>query len=126
MALLLDTLEYFKVYKLCIFICNRYNLPDQLGRYILSIAVSFSPFAHENLTLQASLVSANFHRRAMYNKGCLGSVAIHSVFENINPAYFVSKELMDTYLLNGLVLLGYFRKVIPFSAFKFDILYNFF
>lgn len=36
--LILDSLETFKVYKLCIFVCNRYNLSQRLGRYVLSLA----------------------------------------------------------------------------------------
>lgn len=33
---------------------------------------------------------------------------------------------MDNYLINGMVLLGYFRKVVTFAKNKFNILYNFF
>jgi hypothetical protein len=36
--LILDTLETFKIYKLCIFVCNRYKLSQRLGRYVLSLA----------------------------------------------------------------------------------------
>lgn len=36
--LILDILETFKVYKLCIFVCNRYKLSQRLGRYVLSLA----------------------------------------------------------------------------------------
>lgn len=35
---ILDILEAFKVYKLCIFVCNRYRLPNRLGRFIVSIS----------------------------------------------------------------------------------------
>jgi hypothetical protein len=126
LGLLLDTLEYFKVYKLCIFICNRYRLPAHLGRYLLSIAVSFSPFSTDSLTLQSSLISRHPHRRAVLDRGCVGSVVIHSIFENVNPEYLTSPELANDYLAHGLIFLGYFRKIAPFSPKKLSILYDFF
>lgn len=40
--LILDTLEIFKLYKLCIFVCNRYKLSQRIGRYLVSIAHKYS------------------------------------------------------------------------------------
>jgi hypothetical protein len=39
---ILDTLESFKIYKLCIFVCNRYHMPSKLGRYIASMMLRYS------------------------------------------------------------------------------------
>lgn len=36
--LLLDQLEQFKSYKLCIYVCNQFKLANHLGRYLISLA----------------------------------------------------------------------------------------
>lgn len=42
--LMLDILEEFKAYKLCIFVCNKFKLATKLGRYLVSVASEYSPF----------------------------------------------------------------------------------
>ena len=43
--LLLDVLENYELFKLNIFICNRYQLADRIGHYLASIAHRYSPLA---------------------------------------------------------------------------------
>ena len=57
-SLILDTLEFYDNYKLCIFVCNRYHLPLRLGRYLLSISSKYSYQVTEE---------SNFSMRALYN-----------------------------------------------------------
>jgi hypothetical protein len=40
--ILLDCLESFELYKLCLIVCNRYNLTERVGRYLVSIAHKYS------------------------------------------------------------------------------------
>ena len=40
--IILDGLESFELYKLCIIVCNRYKLRDRIGRYLVSIAYKYS------------------------------------------------------------------------------------
>jgi hypothetical protein len=40
--ILLDCLESFELYKLCLIVCNRYSLIDRVGRYLVSIASKYS------------------------------------------------------------------------------------
>ena len=40
--LILDALETYKMNKLCIFVCNKYKLTHRIGRYLLSIAYTFT------------------------------------------------------------------------------------
>ena len=40
--ILLDCLETFELYKLCLIVCNRYSLIDRVGRYLVSIANKYS------------------------------------------------------------------------------------
>jgi hypothetical protein len=41
-GLILDTLEYFQLYKLCLVVCNRYHLSERLGRYVTAIGNKYS------------------------------------------------------------------------------------
>ena len=40
--LILDTLEHYELYRLCLVICNRYHLQDKHGRYIAAICHKYS------------------------------------------------------------------------------------
>lgn len=60
--LILDCLEEFKCYKLCIFVCNRYKLADKLGRYLVSLAASYSPLILEPQKID-QLVLTSIHTR---------------------------------------------------------------
>lgn len=40
--LILDVLEYFEFFKLCMIICNRYYLKDRIGRFIVSLGFKYS------------------------------------------------------------------------------------
>ncbi len=39
---LLDCLESFELYKLCLIVCNRYQMTERVGRYLVSIANKYS------------------------------------------------------------------------------------
>jgi hypothetical protein len=39
---ILDVLEYYELYRLCLIICNRYSLSDRTGRYISAICTKYS------------------------------------------------------------------------------------
>ncbi len=45
--LILDALEIYKIYKLCIFVCNKYKLTQRIGRYLLSIAHIYSTISNK-------------------------------------------------------------------------------
>jgi hypothetical protein len=40
--LILEILEKYKAYKLCIFVCNRYKIIDKIGIYLVTLAGRFS------------------------------------------------------------------------------------
>jgi hypothetical protein len=117
----LDTLESFKIYKLCMFVCNRYHLPSKLGRYLASIALKYSSNALSNMTITPSLLAPNPHRKSELEKGILASFALHTIFENVNPEFLkvkigdVSKKASETlgeYCVTGLLLEGLYKKVV--------------
>jgi hypothetical protein len=55
--ILLDGLESFELYKLCIIVCNRYKLRERIGRYLVSIAHKYS-----NLPVIHSKFITIFHK----------------------------------------------------------------
>ncbi|CAD8075657.1 unnamed protein product [Paramecium sonneborni] len=119
--LVLDILEQFKNYKLCIFVCNRYKLADQLGRYLVSIASTYSPIASHTASLNVSYLINGKQRQAQIDKGLVAAFAVHNVFENINPE-FISLKFNDTQLTSQnslglecysqLLLLGFWKKTV--------------
>ena len=62
--IILDTLESFKLYKLCLFVCNRYHMPHKAGRYLVSMALKYSTNASINNTLNPSLISPSLNRKS--------------------------------------------------------------
>ncbi|CAD8167125.1 unnamed protein product [Paramecium pentaurelia] len=119
--LVLDILEQFKNYKLCIFVCNRYKLADQLGRYLVSIASTYSPIALHSSSLNVSYLINGKQRQTQIDKGLVAAFAVHNVFENINPE-FITLKFNDIKLTtqnslglecySQLILLGYWKKTV--------------
>ena len=62
--IILDTLESFKLYKLCLFVCNRYHMPHKAGRYLVSMALKYSTNAQINNTLNPGLLSPSIQRKS--------------------------------------------------------------
>jgi hypothetical protein len=40
--LILDTLEHYELYRLCLIICNRYGLKDKIARFLTTIGNKYS------------------------------------------------------------------------------------
>lgn len=40
--LILDVLEYYELFRLCLMLCNRYHMSDRIGRYIVSVCSKYS------------------------------------------------------------------------------------
>lgn len=62
--IILDTLESFKLYKLCLFVCNRYHLPHKAGRYLVSMGLKYSTNAQINNTLNSAYISPSVNRKS--------------------------------------------------------------
>jgi len=85
--IILDTLELFKLYKLCIFVCNRYKLTKRLGRYLVSIAHKYSTIANETATINNLHIIPGAFRNVEMEKAFISSIALHNVLENVNPEF---------------------------------------
>ena len=120
--LLLDILENLGLFKLCIIICNRYQINDRIGRYIISIAHRYS-----NIKVVCDayskylLVLNNTYRQMQSSNAIIANTALHSVFEVVNPAYLKMKKFCDMidnsnslglYCYRSLLFLGYWKKLV--------------
>lgn len=108
LGLILDTLEEFGMYKMCLFVCNRYHLEGRLGRYVASLAFKYS--------IKADLKPHEINRptfiKIQTHRAALGYNALHNVFEMLNPEYLALKRYFDVKSLGiesfrGLLLLGF-------------------
>lgn len=124
--LILDILETFKIYKLCIFICNRYRLSSRIGRYLVSIASKYSPFSQESFQSISSFLNP-MQRKALLEKAFFANAAVHSVLENVNPNYLKLKTAQETCnsenslgieMFQGLLQLGFWKKVVFIADFQ--------
>ena len=120
--LLLDVLENLGLFKLCIIICNRYQITDRISRYIVSISHQYSNIkvicdAFERFeTLQN-----NTYREIQLKNSIIANAAVHGVFEVVNPEFLKMKKYMEiadetnslgVYFNRCMLLLGYWRKLV--------------
>jgi hypothetical protein len=111
--MILDTLEYFELYKLCLVVCNRYGLAERMGRYVVSLAHKFSNL---HMLKSSELLTSHF-LTTQGPRAAVAYMAIHNVLEMINPEYLSLKKVLDKKSLGmlcfqGLILLGYWKKTI--------------
>lgn len=102
----LDTLEFFELYKLCLVVCNRYQMAERLGRYVLSLAHKYSFMADMTKPLNQQK-----------ERAVVAYTALHNVFEMINPAILAPKPPTEVQSLGlncfqGLLLMGYWKKCV--------------
>lgn len=115
-GLVLDTLEYFELYKLCLVVCNRYHLPERLGRYVTSIANKYSTVG---TTLAIKMTQPIFYA-INSERAYVAYTALHNVFEMISPKFLtlkIGEPISNTNSLGmvafqSLLLLGYWKKLV--------------
>lgn len=113
LGVILDTLEDFGMFKMCLVVCNRYRLADRLGRYVNSLAFKYSNISSVKID---DIEKPNFHL-GQTQRAVIAYTAVHNVFEMMNPEYLSLKEKFDTKnlgieSLQGLLLLGYWKKTV--------------
>lgn len=57
--LILDTLEHYELFRLCLIICNRYSLKDKIARYLVSIGNKYSNLKNFKYTFLRRLNKVN-------------------------------------------------------------------
>ena len=120
--MILDILETYNQFKLCIFVCNRYTLHQRVGRYLLSIAHRYSFLPNENTPkFSYQLLYGDKFLKNQHEKSFIASTAIHNVLENINPHYLQFKKKneesnssndLGLNTFQGLIMLGCWKKCV--------------
>lgn len=108
LGLLLDILEEFGMYKLSLIVCNRYNLVERIGRFIVSLA-----FRYSNLS-SLTYASYKLNVKEQVQRAAIAFTALHNVFEMMNPDYLSHDKncQLGSEVFQGLILLGYWKKVV--------------
>lgn len=109
LGLILDTLEEYGMYKLCLIVCNRYNIVDRAGRYVVSLA-----FKYSNLSM-VTHAGIKLKSKEQVQRAAIAFTALHNVLEMLNPCYLdLEKEsgTLGIETFQGLVMLGYWKKVV--------------
>ena len=82
--ILLDVLESFDMFRLWMIVCNRYNVKDQLSRYLTSVC-----FKYSNLKLLTTDNILNINnpvfRRKQQQVSILANEAVHNMFSLVSP-----------------------------------------
>jgi hypothetical protein len=82
--ILLDVLESFDMFRLCMIVCNRYNVTEHLSRYLTSVCYKYS-----NLKLLPILsvlqVNLPLFRQKQSQVSILANEAIHNMFSLVSP-----------------------------------------
>eukprot|EP00358_Blepharisma_japonicum_P000086 CAMPEP_0202954676 /NCGR_PEP_ID=MMETSP1395-20130829/51019_1 /ASSEMBLY_ACC=CAM_ASM_000871 /TAXON_ID=5961 /ORGANISM="Blepharisma japonicum, Strain Stock R1072" /LENGTH=485 /DNA_ID=CAMNT_0049670389 /DNA_START=3632 /DNA_END=5086 /DNA_ORIENTATION=- len=113
LGVILDTLEDFGMFKMCLVVCNRYHLAERLGRYVNSLGFKYSNLSSIKIN---EIDKPNF-LLSQTQRAVIAYTAVHNVFEMLNPEYLSLKEKFDLKnlgieSLQGLLLLGYWKKTV--------------
>ena len=115
----LDFLEQHKLFKLCIFVCNRYSLANKLGRYLVNMAFKYSNFPYDDIRASFIKIIQHRSRQIQQEKAFVANLALHNVLEIVNPKYLKLKkkgEVVDETnnlgddCFSELISLGFWKK----------------
>jgi len=117
---LLDVLENFDMFRLCMIVCNRYNVTDQLSRYLTSACYKYSNL--KLLTTKQILEINNpMFRQKQKQVSVLANEAIHNMFALVSPDMIKQVKTEDMQDIHDkskaehwrfLFYLGFWRKLV--------------
>ncbi|CAD8069898.1 unnamed protein product [Paramecium sonneborni] len=118
--LILDLLEQFKSYKLCIFVCNQFKLAQYAGRYLVSLASLYTPLTRSPLRNNFQIIANKLYRKQILEQAAVSQLAMNNILESINPQFlqFKFEQQFNTSNSFGitcykeLIGLGYWKTVI--------------
>ena len=122
--LILDVLEYYELFRLCLMLCNRYHMSERLGRYLVSVCSKYSNLHLHRFNVKV-LRTQNALNDLWLSKQRMASIiaheALHNVFELVEPNFMAIKKFrepltpsnslgMDTY--RTMLDLGFWKKLV--------------
>lgn len=118
--LILDVLEHFDMFRLCLIVCNRYGMQEHVSRYLTSICYKYSNLKYLN-GLKILKINDNKFREDQKHVNILANEAIHSMLKLINPNMIkqIKTEMLNenSKLLNAecwryIYYLGFWKKLV--------------
>ena len=102
LGLILDTLEHYELYRLCLILCGRYGLSERVGRYVSAVSAKYSNLNERRAQLQPANATAQANyalvaHEAMHN---VISLAGSCLSEQVRGHAF-RQSCFETLLLHG-------------------------
>ncbi|CAD8091856.1 unnamed protein product [Paramecium primaurelia] len=127
--MILDILEQFKSYKLCIYLCNHFKLATYLGRYLVSLMSTYSTLNKTKSQVNIQMITFGSIRRNLLEQSAISQIAVNNILETINPIFLTFKNEEELSLNNSLGLncyqqligLGFWKSFIYQLNFKHSI-----
>jgi hypothetical protein len=84
LKIVLDVLESYDMFRLCMVVCNRYNVKENLSRYLTSVCYKYSNL---KLLTYDTIIKVNdpLFRKKQKDVSVLANEAIHNMFSLVNP-----------------------------------------
>jgi hypothetical protein len=92
--LILDVLEYFELFRLCLMLCNRYHMSERLGRYLVSVCSKYSNLHQHRFNLKLLRNQSSLNEIYLMNQrmaSIIAHEALHNVFTLIEPKFLQIK-----------------------------------
>jgi len=114
--LILDVLEHFDMFWLCLIVCNRYGLYENIGRYLSTVCYRYS-----NLKYIQNWFTDKINNQIFWdtqrNASILANEAIHSMLGLIDPKVLTQKvtilgEKFDANIWWYIFYFGFWNKLI--------------
>ena len=119
-SIILDMLEHFDMFRLCLVLCNRYNLKHHISRYLTSTCYKYSNLKFLDMHKILKINDPVF-RNNQKQVNVLANEAIHNILNLIDPTMIrqqCTEDLdKDSKLLGGeswryIYYLGFWKKLV--------------
>ena len=109
LGLILDTLEHYELYRLCLVLCGRYKLNDRVGRYVSAVSQKYS-----NLNAKRTNLHKNGATAAQSSFSLVAHEAMHNVISLASTCIDESKRglAFRQSCFETLLLHGFWKKLI--------------
>ncbi|KAL4454343.1 hypothetical protein ABPG74_012300 [Tetrahymena malaccensis] len=119
--LVIKNLQNFNQSKLCLQICNRFQVYDQIISTLTQLAYSYSPLSKCSAVVQPSHLNqqAQLFMRKQKDLSIISNAAIHSIFESLNPELIQKTDetknrnnIFNSEFIKSLLLFGYWKRIL--------------
>ena len=89
--IILDVLEHFDMFRLCLIVCNRYNMKEHISRYLTSICFKYSNLKLLDIS-KILRINEPIFRSNQKEVNILANEAIHSMLKLIDPRMMMQQK----------------------------------